>query len=200
MLHNYKTWKSLNEGGWDSVDEDAGDIAINGVTLDITITYDYDTSSPSVGMSVYVKPTLDELIKIGVFSGGYSKLEQDERSILLYDHGEDLDSPSEVRKTDDGDIYDMFSDDYQSKVPDPLTTKQFIDIIKEYEWNREDQGLDDIIQLDPNLSYEENLKIALEKNPALWAKLEDIPPSIKNDPNYAAHGLISDFDLWKKKD
>lgn len=161
MIHNYKDWKALNESGWDSVDEDAGDIVINGVSLDLTIVYTYD--SPNyIGMSVYIKPTVNELIEIGVFSAGYKDLDEYDRQILLYDNGEELSGEdlesefgvSSVRNLGDDDIYGLYEEDYKKSLPDPLTKEQFVEIVKKFDWNMEDQGLSDIFIIpDKNKSY-----------------------------------------------
>lgn len=156
MIHNFKNWKALNEAGWDSIDDDAGDIVINGVSLDLTIVYIYDTPD-CAEMSVYIKPTPKELLKIGVFSDGYSKLDEDERQILLYTKGEELSKKkmrelgvSSVRDIEDSDIYDMYESDYKASVPDPMTREEFVEIIKKWEWNMDDQGLSDIIIIPDN--------------------------------------------------
>jgi hypothetical protein len=175
MVHNYKDWKALNESGWDSVDEDAGDIVINGVVLDLTIVYTYDTIN-CIGMSVYIKPTVNELIEIGVFSAGYADLDEYDRQILLYDNGEELSvedlardfGVSDVRQLEDSDIYDLYEEDYKKSLPDPLTKEQFVEIVKKFDWNMEDQGLSDIL--------------------------------ITTEKTQKGLKLLSDFDLFKNED
>ena len=151
MIKDFKNWKSLNEYGWDSIDDDAGDISINGVSLDLTIVYVYDTPN-AIAMGVYVKPTPEELLEIGVFSAGYVGVEEDDRGIRIYENGEELSDKrmerlgvSSVRDLNDSDIYGMYGKNYKASVPDPMTREKFIKIVKEYDWNTDDQGLSDIV-------------------------------------------------------
>lgn len=151
MIKDFKNWKALNEYGWDSIDDDAGDIVINGVSLDLTIVYVYDTPN-AISMGVYVKPTPEELLEIGVFSAGYVGVEEDDRGILIYENGEELSDKrmerlgvASVRNLDDSDIYGMYEKNYKASVPDTMTKDKFIKIVKKFEWSMEDQGLSDIV-------------------------------------------------------
>ena len=151
MIKDFSNWRSLNENAWDSIDEDAGDISINGVILDLTIVYYYEIPN-EIGMAVYVKPTPEELLEIGVFSASYAGVEEDDRVIILYEKREELSNKrmaelgiSRVDRLDDSDIYDMYEKNYRASVPDPMTRDKFIKIVKENEWNMENLGLSDIV-------------------------------------------------------
>lgn len=150
-IATFSQFNKLNESGWDSIDEDFGEIVVNGVTLFITSVCVYDTPN-DISYEVFVKPTEAELTKMGVWSVGYLEEDAGDRRMYIYGNSKELTKKElramgaeTVRDIDDLYIADYFNTDYVNKIPsDVLTAEQFIEIVKGVDFNTEQLGLGDI--------------------------------------------------------
>lgn len=150
-IATFSQFNKLNEAGWDSIDEDFDEIVVNGVTLWITSVCVYDTPN-DISYDVFVKPTEEELIKMGVWSVGYFDEDEEDRRMYIYSGNKELTKKElkamgaeTVRDIDDQDIADYFRADYDKKMPsDVMTAEQFIELVKGVDFNAEQLGLGDI--------------------------------------------------------
>lgn len=150
-IATFSQFNKLNEAGWDSIDEDFGEIVVNGVSLWTTSVCVYDTPN-DISYDVFVKPTEEDLIKMGVWSVGYFDEDEEDRRMYIYGNSKELTKKElramgaeTVRDIDDQDIVDYFNADYDTKIPsDVLTAEQFIEIVKGVYFNTEQLGLGDI--------------------------------------------------------
>jgi hypothetical protein len=150
-IASFNQFNKLNEAGWDSIIDNFGEIVVNGVVLKTTAACVYDTPY-DISYEVWVMPTEQDLIKMGVWSNGY--LEEDElyRRMYIYEKSKEFTSGemesmgfSNVRDMEDSDIVDYFSDDYYEKVPnEEMTSEKFIELIQSVPFNTEQYGLEDI--------------------------------------------------------
>lgn len=139
-IKSFSEFKKINESGWDSMDEDAGEIIVNGVSLDTTSVCIYDTPD-SIAYEVFVNPTPAELVKIGIMSEKY--IDEVDPRILIYSNGKDLTrkelksmGAETVRDIEDSDIVGYFISDYSRKIPsDVITAEQFVELVKSVEYN-----------------------------------------------------------------
>jgi hypothetical protein len=154
-IKSFNQFNKLNEAGWDSVDENYGEITVNGVTLSTTSVCYYDTPS-DISYELYVKPSEEELMKIGIWSSGYLEEDEEDRIMYIYANSKELTKKElkamgaeTVRDIEDEDILDYFSADYDKKVPiDVMTAEQFIELVKSVDYNIEQQGLEDLHLID----------------------------------------------------
>jgi hypothetical protein len=150
-IASFNQFNKLNEAGWDSIDENYGEITVNGVTLSTTSVCYYDTPS-DISYELYVNPSEKELIKIGIWSVGYLEEDEEDRRMYIYANSKELTKKElkamgaeTVRDIEDEDILDYFSADYNRKVPiDVMTAEQFIELVKSVDYNIEQQGLEDL--------------------------------------------------------
>lgn len=152
-IKSFNDFKKINEAGWNSIDEDAGDIVVNGVSLDLTAIYNYDTPD-MISYEVCVKPSNEDLIKIGIWSDSYAEEDEDSRWIFIFMKEKELTKKElksmgaeTVRDIEDENIFDYFSKDW-NKVPSEFTAQEFIDLAKSIDFNTEANGLDDLHLLD----------------------------------------------------
>jgi hypothetical protein len=135
--------EKINEAGWDSIDEDAGEIVVNGVVLEIVSVCVYDTPN-TIAYEVLVQPTAEELTKIGIWSDKY--MDEVDARIYIYSNGKNLTKKElksfgaeTVRDIEDENVVEYFYKDYLAKVHnEDMTTEQFMEIIKSYDINEYD--------------------------------------------------------------
>ena len=152
-MKHLKSYKRLNEAGWNSIDEDFGDISVNGVVLDLTAICIYDTPN-DIAYEVYVKPTNEDLIKIGIWSENYTEEDEESRSIFIFMEEKELTKKElksmgaeSVRDLEDENIADYFMDKY-NKIPSEFTAEEFINLVKSVAFNTESNGLEDLHLID----------------------------------------------------
>jgi hypothetical protein len=140
-IKNFGDFVKMNESGWNSSD-DLGSVLINGVDIETKYVCFYDTPN-TIGFNIYIQPTPQEMIKMGVWSENYNDL--DDGMIYLYDKSKDLTEKElsskgaqSVRDIDDSDVYDYFEAYYIEKMHSRgMTTDQFIALVKSYDANDE---------------------------------------------------------------
>jgi hypothetical protein len=150
-IKSFNQFNKLNEAGWNSIDENYGEITVNGVTLSTAAVCYYDTPY-DISYEICVNPSEEELIKIGIWSVGYLEEDEEDRRMYIYSNSKELTKKElksmgaeTVRDIDDEDIMDYFSADYDKKVPiDVMTAEQFIELVKSVDYNIEQQGLGDL--------------------------------------------------------
>lgn len=150
-IATFSQFNRLNEAGWDSINDDFGDIVVNGVMLFATSVCYYDTPN-DISYEIYVNPSEEELTKMGVWSVGYLEEDEDDRRMYIYANSKELTKKElksmgaeTVRDLDDEDISNYFSADYNKKMPiDVMTSEKFIDLVKSVDYNIEQWGLGDI--------------------------------------------------------
>jgi len=153
-MKHLKSYKRLNEAGWDSIDEDFMEIVVNGVSLSGTGICVYDTPN-HISYEVYVKPSEEELAKIGIWSNSYIEEGEDAR-MYIYSNSKELTKKElksmgaeSVRDIEDEDIGDYFSEDYSKKIPsEEMTAEEFIALVKSVDFNVEQYGLEDLHIID----------------------------------------------------
>ena len=154
-IATFSQFNRLNEAGWDSGYENYGEITVNGVTLSTTAVCYYDTPS-DISYVLYVKPSEEELMKIGIWSAGYLEEDEEDRIMYIYANSKELTKKElkamgaeTVRDIDDQDIFDYFRADYDKKMTiDVMTAEQFIELVKSVDYNIEQQGLEDLHLID----------------------------------------------------
>lgn len=144
-IKSFNEFKKINEAGWDSIDEDAGEILVNGVSLFVTNVCIYDTPN-TIAYEASVKPTPEELTEIGIWSEKYveSYTNGEDPIMLIYSNGKELTKKElrsmeaeNVRDVNDDQIIEYFNADYMKKIPsDEMTAEQFMNLVKGIEFNQ----------------------------------------------------------------
>jgi len=150
-IKSFNQFNKLNEAGWDSIIDNFGKIVVNGVSLKTTAACVYDTPY-DISYEVWVMPTEQDLIKMGVWSNGYLEEDEKYRRMHIYEKSKEFTSDemesmgfSNVRDMEDSDIVDYFSDDYYEKIPnEEMTSEKFIELVQSVPLNIEQYELGDI--------------------------------------------------------
>lgn len=136
-MKHLKSYGRLNEAGWDSSDE-FFEIEVNGVKIQTHYSCFYDTPY-NIGLEIYVMPTPSQLAQMGVWSDNYVNNYSEDERLYIYTNGTELKKSyfkkmgfNSVRDMNDSDIFDYFEKEYSNKIPDELTSDQFVGLVKQY--------------------------------------------------------------------